>query len=81
MVAHIGGEPAGTHPDLAVELSEIFLFQSLSAPERFSSLLTAEHVFEAEMCGCREGDIGNACFMVANGAVDVTRGGHTAHDA
>ena len=76
VVAHIGGEPTGTHPDLAVELGKIFLFQSLSAPERFFvAPYLAEHVFEAGDVICREGDIGNACFMVANGAVDVTRGG------
>ena len=76
VVVHVGGEPTGTHIDLATELGKIFLFQSLSEPERFFvAPYLAEHVFQAGEVICREGDIGNACFMVATGAVDVTRGG------
>jgi serine/threonine protein phosphatase PrpC len=73
---HIGGESTGTHADISTELGRIFLFQSLSRPERFFvAPYLAEHTFEAGEPICKEGDIGNAAFMIESGEVQVTRDG------
>lgn len=75
-IVHIAGETTGTHSDISTELGKIFLFQPLSRPERFFvAPYLAEHTFEKGETICKEGDIGNAAFMIESGAVQVTRDG------
>ena len=73
---HIEGESTGTHADISTELGRIFLFQSMSRPERFFvAPYLAEHTFEAGETICKAGDIGNAAFMIESGEVEVSRDG------
>lgn len=76
-VLHIAAaEEADDAPDNVAELPRIFLFKSLTGPERFYvAPYLAEHIFEEGTVICRENDIGNACFFIESGGVEVTRGG------
>jgi len=75
-IVHITGESTGSHSDISAELGKIFLFQPLSRPERFFvAPYLAEHTFDVGEAICKEGDIGNAAFMIESGEVEVTRDG------